>query len=384
MIPLAIPNLEGNEGLYLQACVEENFVSTVGRFVTELEDRLAKRTGSDHAVCVSQGTTGLHAALTSVGVNTGDLVIIPTLTFIASANAVSHCKAVPWLMDITENSWTLDPDLLENALNTQCHKDADGQCIHTESGRRVAAIMPVHTMGHPPDMDRITSVAKMWNLPVVADAAAALGTRYKNKEVGQMGATLNVMSFNGNKIITTGGGGVILGQDDALMKYVRHLTTTARVGSGYDHDIIGFNYRMTNVQAAIGVGQMEILEQFLTAKKRIADRYTQAWKKIDGAEGFRSESWGESNHWFSGIFLPAHSAETVSALREHLRESGVDARPFWKPMHWQTPYLDAPKTLTGIADQVWEQILPLPCSTQLTDHEQQTVIDATLSFFDEA
>ncbi len=381
MIPLAIPNLAGNEAKYLQACVDENFVSTVGRFVSEFETLLAKKTGYKHAVCVSQGTTGLHAALTAVGVDTHDLVIIPALTFIASANAVAHCKADPWILDVTQADWTLDPELLLTALKNECVKTVSGDVVHRATGRRISAIMPVHTMGHPPDMDAIMSIARDWEIPVVSDAAAALGNSYKSKPIGDTGADLSVMSFNGNKIITTGGGGVILGQDDKMMKLIRHLTTTARNGPDYDHDMVGFNYRMTNIQAAVGVAQIELIDQFLEAKLKIASNYENAWRNIDGAINFPSSEWGQSNHWFSGVFLPHHSAKTVADLRKHLRSNGIDARPFWKPIHLQTPYQNAPTYLSGVTEQIWEQILPLPCSTQLTESEQLAVVSAVKSFF---
>lgn len=381
MIPLAIPNLAGREGEYLQACVEENFVSTVGRFVVDFEEGLAKASESKHAIAVSQGTTGLHAALTALGVDTGDLVIIPSLTFIASANAVAHCKALPWILDVTEESWTLDPENLAKALMSDCERTDDGGVLHKPSGRQVKAVMPVHTMGHPPDMDRITEIAKDWNLPVIADAAAALGNVYKGRAPGDTGADVSVMSFNGNKIITTGGGGAIICNDVALAQDIRHLTTTARVWPNYEHNKVGFNYRMTNVQAAIGVAQLELLEGFVAAKRRIAATYEKAWQYLDGASGFPQADWGESNHWFSGIFLPDLTSNEMAGLRSHLKEGNVDARPFWMPIHMQKPYLHAPRSLTSISQSRWENILPLPCSTQLTHAEQEHVISTVYSYF---
>jgi dTDP-4-amino-4,6-dideoxygalactose transaminase len=380
MIPLAIPNISANEGKYLQACVDENFVSTVGRFVKEFEDKLAEETSYKYAVVTSQGTTALHLGLTALGVDVNDLVIIPDLTFIATANSVAHCKASPWILDVSAETWTLDPALLKTALEENCSRDREGHVVHKESGRFVKCIMPVYTMGLAPDMDAICEIAQSWGLPVLSDGAAALGTDYKGAALGQTGADMTMMSFNGNKIITSGGGGVLLGNDKALMQKIRHMSSTARKGMDYDHDIVGFNYRMTNIQAAVGLGQIEVLNNFVSAKKRIADFYAEAFKSSDDIKPFQGASWSEGNHWFSGIFLPDWSAERVAMLRKHLRRNNIDARPFWKPMHSQAPYADCPRNLNGVTSAIWEQILPLPCSTQITNKELAQVKAAVLTF----
>ena len=227
MIPLAVPNLGGNEARYLQECVETNFVSSVGPFVDRFEAMVAEASGASHAVATSSGTTGLHAALTALGVGRDDLVVLPSFTFIASANAISHCGATPWLLDVCGDSWTLDVAQLARVLETQAER-RDGDLVHRESGRRVAALMPVYTLGLPAEMEPLVRVAMRHGLPVVADAAAALGARYRGRAVGALGADLSVFSFNGNKTVTAGGGGVVVGEDEALCARVRHLTTTAR------------------------------------------------------------------------------------------------------------------------------------------------------------
>jgi len=380
MIPLAIPNLAGNEGRYLQACVDENFVSTVGRFVGEFEDKLAEETGFSHAVVTSQGTTALHLGLTALGVDTDDLVIIPDLTFIATANAVAHCKAVPWIIDICADTWTLDAALLKKSLEDSCKKNEAGETIHKETGRRVAAIMPVYSMGLAPDLDAICDIADAWNISVIADAAAALGATYKGSPLGNTRPALTMMSFNGNKIITSGGGGALLSNDAALMKHVNHLCSTARQGSDYDHDVVGFNYRMTNIQAAVGLGQIEILDKFVQAKRDIAQNYADGFRERNDIDAFKLAPWSVGNHWFSGVFLPSWSASEIDKFRAYLRAEGIDARPFWKPMHTQRPYANAPRELNGTASDVWGKILPLPCSTQLTDKEQEHVIASVKSF----
>lgn len=376
MIPLAIPNLAGNEARYLQDCVTTGFVSSVGPFVRRFEEMVAAATDAADAVAVSSGTVGLHLALVCAGVRHNDLVVLPALTFIASANAIAHCGATPWLMDVTSESWTFDPDLLDRTLAAETERRGD-TLVHRTSGRRVAAVMPVHTLGHPADMDAICTVAVRHGLPVVADGAATLGATYKGRKPADWGAALTVLSFNGNKTVTAGGGGAILGKDKALIDRVRHLSTTARVGADYDHDQVGYNYRMTNLQAAVGCAQMELLDRFVQAKRRIAGRYDSAFADLSGVGRFPQAAWAESACWFSGLVLPAGMSDRAAALRAVLRGNQIDARPFWKPMQLQAPYRDAPRTPTPVTDGLWPLVLTLPCSTQLTPEDQDRVIAAT-------
>lgn len=375
MIPLAIPNLAGNEGRYLEECVRTNFVSSVGPFVDRFETMVAERADAGHAVATSSGTTGLHVALTAIGVHRDDLVILPSFTFIASANAIAHCGASPWLFDVDPASWTLDPGQVERTLATATER-RDGALVHVASGRRIAALLPVYTLGMPADMDRLVEVAHRYRLPVVADAAAALGARYKGRAIGTLGADLTVFSFNGNKTVTAGGGGAVVGDDAALCQRVRHLTTTARSGADYDHDMVGFNYRMTNIQAAVGCAQLEQLDTFVAAKRRIARRYDEALGGLPGVGLFPRPPWAESACWFSGVTT---TRPTVAEIRPLLREQGVDSRPFWKPIHLQLPYRESPATELPVCEALWQTILTLPCSTGLTDAEQDAVISAVRS-----
>lgn len=376
MIPLAIPNLAGNEARYLQDCVTTGFVSSVGPFVRRFEEMVAAATGAADAVAVSSGTVGLHLALVCAGVRADDLVVLPALTFIASANAIAHCGATPWLMDVAPESWTLDPELLERALAAEAEWRGD-RLVHRASGRRIAAIMPVHTLGHPPDMDAICAIAARHRLPVVADGAATLGATYRGRKPADWGAALTVLSFNGNKTVTAGGGGAILGRDKALLDRARHLSTTARVGADYDHDAVGYNYRMTNLQAAVGCAQMELLDRFVAAKRRIAARYDAAFADLPRVGRFPAAPWAASACWFSGLVLPADHADKTAGIRAALRGNQIDARPFWKPMQLQAPYRDAPRTATPYTDGLWPRVLTLPCSTQLTAEDQDYVIAAT-------
>lgn len=373
MIPLAVPNLTGNEARYLKECIESTFVSSVGPFVTRFEELIAASTNTSHVVCTPSGTTGLHLALVSLGVKQNDLVILPSFTFIASANAISYCHATPWLADISNDSWSLDPELFrkmleENTLNK------DGSCFYKPTGQRVAAVMPVHVLGQPADMFPLVEIAREFNLAVVADGAAALGATYHNQKLGTCGADLLVLSFNGNKTITAGGGGAICGNDADVMSHLRHLATTARIGDAYDHDEIGYNYRMTNIEAAVGCAQIERLEEFVNKKREIRQYYESRLLDLPGISSRPVIPGFESADWFSVLVIDPAVLGDPSVIRRQLRTMGVDSRPFWKPIHLQKPYLNAPRTGMDVSENLWDRIITLPCSTNITQNEQDTVI----------
>jgi perosamine synthetase len=372
MIPLAVPNLTGREAEYLQQCIETTFVSSVGPFVTRFEEMITDAAGSSQAVATSTGTSGLHAALVAIGVGPDDLVVLPSFTFIASANAIAYCGASPWLFDVAEESWTLDPTLFADHLATETHQK-NGCLIHKETGRRVAAVMPVYTLGMPADMDAIVKIANDYNLPVVADGAAALGATYKGHPSGNLGADLTVYSFNGNKTVTAGGGGAVVGENVELVKMVRHLSTTAKVGESYHHDRIGFNYRMTNIAAAVGCAQMERLEEFVAVKRNTQQAYNKALKNLPGVETFPQPRWAEGACWLSGVTLP--NAESAQALRCRLKENNIDARPFWKAIHLQPMFLSSSATAQPVSSEIWSRIVTLPCSTGLIEAELEKVVD---------
>ena len=397
MIPLAIPDLTGNEGKYLQECIASAFVSSVGPFVGRFEAAVAVAAATlvggsavmpqneqetlSYAVATSSGTSGLHVALTALGVGRDDLVVLPSLTFIASANAIAYCGAMPWLLDVDPDSWTLDADLLQEVLQKETKRQGDGVVIHSATGRRVAAILPVYTLGLPADMARIVAIAQAYQLPVVADAAAALGCSAQGRAVSDLGADLTVFSFNGNKTFTTGGGGAVIGKNFELLKLVRHLSTTARHGDAYDHDRVGFNYRMTNLQAAVGCAQLERLHQFVSAKRAIRARYEAAFKGYEQLGEFPSPEGFNSACWFSGTVVSDLDQAGLDVLLAGLRQEGIAARPFWKPIHLQTPYLHAPRTAQAVCESIWFRILTLPCSTGLTTTDQDYVIAAVKKFY---
>ena len=372
MIPLAVPNLNGNEERYLKECIATNFVSSVGPFVNRFEEMVAQACGCSDSVATSSGTTGLHLALTAVGVKPYDLVVLPSFTFIASANAIAHCGATPWLFDINSESWTLNTDRLAENLKKFTHS-SHGNLIHSKTGRRVAAILPVYTLGMPADMDSICAIAKEFELPVIADAAASMGARYRGRNIGGL-ADVSVCSFNGNKTVTCGGGGALISEDNKLLEKARHLSTTAQKGAAYEHNEVGFNYRMTNLQAALGCAQMEQLDKFVSCKRKIASRYNNELASLPNCSPFPSINWAESACWFSGIVL--NNDYDLTVIHKDLRKRGIDSRPFWKPIHLQKPYKNSPKTETPVTNSIWKRVLILPCSTMLNVHEQSLTIEA--------
>ena len=370
MISLAIPNLTGNEKSYLDNCIDTTFVSSVGEYVNKFEEMVAAATGSEMAVATSSGTTGLHAALTAVGVKHGELVIIPSFTFIASANAVRHCGADPWLMDISANDWCMDPELVRSEIDAHCKCGDDGNIYHSETGKRIAAIMPVYTLGNIPDMAAFRQIADAYGLPLVVDAACAIGATYGGDNFGKI-ADLSVISFNGNKTVTCGGGGAVVGKNKELLDQVRHLTTTARVWPDYDFDEVGFNYRMTNIQAAVGVAQMERLDSFVNTKRKVRKYYEEKLEDIARKNGLAFFPTTEvSSCWFSGIvLLEGKELDTAKEICSKLKDNGIEARSFWKPVHLQKPYSSCPKSTMNVTEALWQRIITLPCSTGITDEE---------------
>jgi len=375
VIPLAEPDLSGNEAHYLQDCVTSGFVSSVGPFVERFEDLVARAAGTTRAFAIASGTVGLHLALVAVGVKPGDLVIVPSFTFIATANAVAHCGATPWIFDVDPERWTLNGDLVASALDSETER-RNGICVHRATGQRVSAIIPVHTLGLAADMDAISTAARKHGLKIVADAACALGALYKGKPMAKAGADLSVISFNGNKTVTSGGGGAIVGDNSELAVLVRHLGTTARLGPDYDHDMVGFNYRMTNLQAAVGCAQMERLNDFLAAKRRIRAAYDRAFSSVKGLTPFPGGADEDNACWLSGVVTT--SAVAAEALRKRMIAASIESKPFWKPIHLQAPYRAAPATAQTISESLWQRVVTLPSSVNLTPLDQERVISTVL------
>ena len=358
MIPLAVPNLSGNERAYLNECIDTTFVSSVGEFVNRLEKDAAVATGAKGVVATSAGTTALHAALLVLGVRPGDLVIVPSFTFIASANAVRHANADPWFFDIDPSSWCIDLKQVRKELEEHC-VIRRGMTYHRATGRRVTAMMPVYTLGNMPIMDEARAICDEWHLALLADAACAIGSTYKGRQLAEL-ADLSAISLNGNKTVTAGGGGLIVGIDDGLLDEVRHLTTTARVWPNYDFDRVGYNYRLTNLQAAVAVAQLERLDEFVSRKREVRAAYNNAFANLEGIGTFPEPNWCESACWFSGVVLD-DKTHTNTFVKE-LNEAGIGAKAFWKPVHLQEPYANS---LTAddlsVTEALWRRVVTLRC-----------------------
>ncbi|MGH6946946.1 MAG: LegC family aminotransferase [Kiloniellales bacterium] len=364
-VALHEPHFGGREWDYLKDCLDSGWVSSAGAYVERFERELAALCEAPYAIAVVNGTAALQVALLLAGVGRDDEVLVPTLTFVATANAVAHCGAVPHFCDSATDTLGLDPEKLDSYLG-EIAELRDGACRNKASGRRIAAVMAMHTFGHPVDLDALAEVAARWKLPLVEDAAEALGSRYKGRHVGRHGL-LAALSFNGNKIVTTGGGGALLTHDPALAKAARHLTTTAKLPHrwAFDHDRVGFNYRLPNLNAALGVAQLEQLPALLAAKRRLAERYLQAFAQVPGVVPFREPRFAESNYWLNALLLDPALAGRRDDLLAATNDAGILARPAWTAMHALPMYRDCPRMDLSVAEDLVRRIVNLPSSPVL-------------------
>lgn len=326
-IPLHQPVFGGREKEYLVACIDSGFVSSVGPFVDEVEKAFAEWTGAPFAVAASNGTSALHASLVLAGVGAADEVITQPLGFVATANAISYTGASPVFLDVDRENLGLSPRAIESFLSGECTR-MDGRCIHRRTGRRVAACVPVHIFGHSCRIDEIVAICKEWGIPVVEDAAEAVGSRYHDRHLGRFGR-LGAFSFNGNKIVTSGGGGMIITEDPELARRAKHLTTTAKIPHRweYRHDAIGFNYRLPNLNAALLLAQLEQLDGFLEEKRTLADHYQ---RSLDGLPcAFIQEPPGcRSNYWLNAVLFGG--SEERDAFLQYSNDAGIMTRPAWE------------------------------------------------------
>ncbi|WP_050939250.1 LegC family aminotransferase [Vibrio harveyi] len=329
-IPLHAPTFDGNEKAYVMETIESTFVSSVGKFVDDFERKIEAYTGTAKAVATVNGTAALHAALYMADVQRGDLVITQALTFVATCNALYHMGAEPVFVDVSPVSLGLCPKAVDAFLEENAEV-TDVGCIHKKTGRRIKAVVPMHTFGHPVELDELVAVCLKWNITLVEDAAESLGSFYKGKHTGTIG-DFGAVSFNGNKIITTGGGGMVLCKTQELGARTKHVTTTAKVPHPYEffHDEPGFNYRMPNLNAALGCAQMEVIQQYLKQKRLLAEGYKNFFKGTDF--NFVTEpEYAKSNYWLNAIVCPdKESREEVLACTNG---SGVMTRPIWQLMH---------------------------------------------------
>lgn len=359
------PLFNGRERAYLMECIDTGWVSSAGAFVARFEAMIEDYTGAKRAVAVVNGTSALHIGLKLSGVNAGDEVIVPALTFVAPANAVSYCGAVPHFADISPKTLGIDPAKLNDHLRDIAVK-GQGHVINRLTGRPLKAIIAMHTFGHPVDIDPLLDVCDRFSIPLMEDAAQSLGSFYKGRHTGNFGM-VSALSFNGNKIVTTGGGGALLTNDERLADAARHLTTTARVADRWriGHDAIGYNYRMPNINAALGCAQMERLPALLEKKRSLALKYRVAFEGVEGMRLFLEPGFAKSNYWLNTLILDTEHSDIRDALIELTHSSGIMTRPAWTLMHRLPMYKDCPRMDLKEAEGLGARIINLPSSPAL-------------------
>jgi perosamine synthetase len=359
------PHFAGNEWKYVKECLDSTFVSSVGKFVDDFERALCDYTGARHAVAVVNGTAALQVALRLAGVRPGDEVIVPALTFVATATAVKYAGAEPHFVDCEEATLGLDPRALREHLRAIA-EIRNGRCVNRETGRVISAVVPMHTFGHPVDIEGALSVARDFHLALVEDAAESLGSTVAGRHTGNFGV-LGTLSFNGNKTITTGGGGAILTNDSQLAARAKHLTTTAKVPHRweYRHDEVGYNFRMPNINAALGCAQIEQLPGFLAAKRRLFQEYTAAFAGVPHTRIVAEPPGCRSNYWLQAMLLDERVAEERDAVLEATNDAGLMTRPAWVLLHRLAPYAECPRMPVPVAESLERRLINLPSSPQL-------------------
>ena len=365
-VALSEPIFQGNEWNYVKECLDSTFVASEGRFVDCFEADLAAYTGAGYAITVVNGTAGLHIALKLTGVKPGDEVLVPALTFVATANAVTYCGAQPHFVDVETQSLGIDVTKLRYYLQEHTEQ-RNNQCINRSSGHRIQAIVPMHTFGHPADLDALLAIAHDYSLALVEDAAESIGSTYHGRHTGTFGL-FGVLSFNGNKTITTGGGGAILTNDRTLAAQVKFLTTTAKSAHPweYRHDQIGYNYRLPNINAAIGVAQLEQLPSILESKRRLFNQYDQAFQEVTGATLIKEPSGSRSNYWLQTLLLSPEQVKQRDTILQKTNDLGLMTRPVWVPLHQLSPYRSAPRMDLSQAELLADGLLNLPSSRPLS------------------
>ena len=359
VIALHEPIFAGNEKKYINEAIDSTFVSSVGRFVNDFELQVENFTGTKKAVSTMNGTAALHASLYAIGVGANDLVITQSLTFVATCNTICHLGAEPILLDISKKSLGLCPKAVESFLKDNADVDKDF-CVHRKTGKKIKAVVPMHTFGHPVELDELVALCVKWKLQLVEDAAESLGSFYKKQHTGTFGI-YGAVSFNGNKIITTGGGGMVLCRNKNLGKNLKHLTTTAKVPHPYEffHDKIGFNYRMTNLNAALGYAQMQVLALYLRQKRRLAKKYQSFFSGSD-YKFVEEPDYAKSNYWLNSIVCPTKKSR--DELIQQTNTAGIMLRPIWRPMHQLPAFRGALRGDLSVTERFGPLILNLPSS----------------------
>ncbi len=376
MIPLSVPNLNGNEWKYVKQCLDDGWISSVGDFVDKFEHKIADYVGSKYAVACLNGTSGLHISLLISEITHNDCVIVPNITFIATLNAIKYVGATPILIDVDSDTWQMDLDLLDNFLSNNTYF-IDKKCINKKNNKVIKAIMPVHVLGNICDIDKILIIAKKYNLQLIEDSTEALGSKYNGKYAGTFG-DLGVFSFNGNKIISTGGGGMIVTDNEYYAKKAKHITTQAKSSSiEYTHDKIGYNYRLVNVLAAIGVAQMEQFDVILESKTKIDFFYRKELNGVGDIQFQKVNSNVSPNNW-----LFTFKTNKMRGLLDYLNSNGIISRPFWVPMN-QLPMFKNDQYIfeNDNSSKIYDTSISIPCSSGITQSELDTVVKHIKTFY---
>lgn len=365
-VPLSIPVFKGNEKKYLNECIDTTFVSSVGKYVDRFEDEMAKYTGAKKAVVCVSGTNALHMSLMmGGGVLSNDEVLTQALTFVATCNALSYIGAKPVFIDVDKDTLGLSPKAVREWL-TKNAEIKNGECFNKRTGRRVKACVPMHTFGHPVHLDELIEVCNEYHISLVEDAAESIGSLYKGKHTGTFGK-VGALSFNGNKTITTGGGGMMLFQDEELGALAKHITTQAKIPHRWEfkHDHIGYNYRMPNINAALGCAQLENLERFVEDKRQTAHAYADFFKGIDGVEFFVEPENCRSNYWLNTLIFK--DKETQQSFLQYSNDHGVMTRPIWELMSRLPMFKDFEND--GLNNSIWlgDRIVNIPSSVRLAE-----------------
>ena len=379
LIPLSEPSINGNEWEYVKDCLDTNWVSSVGSYVDRFEKMVADFVGARHAIAAVNGTAALHIALLMAKIEPDDEVLVSTLTFIAPANAIRYAGARPVLIDAEPTYWQMDPQRLTDFLKLECTW-TNGMLRNKRTGRRVSAVLPVHILGHPCEMDAIVQIAREFDLKIIEDATESLGAQYKDSMVGHLG-DVACFSFNGNKIMTTGGGGMIVTDNEAWAARGHYLTTQAKDDPiEYLHQEVGYNYRLPNVLAALGCAQMEQLPAFIEKRRSVAAAYTAALESVNGLTPMTEAPWARSIFWLYTVLVEtAEFGLDSRALMRRLAEAGIQSRPLWLPLHLSPINKDLQTYGGDVAARIQRQALSLPSSASLTERDQQAVIEAVTS-----
>ena len=373
-VPLCVPKIGGNEWKYVKECLDTNWVSSAGTFVSRFEQEIATYVGARHAVATVNGTAALHVALMVAGIRPDDEVLVSSLTFVAPANAIRYVGAWPVFIDAEPEHWQMDTQRAVDFLDTECHWK-NGELVHKVTDRRVKAIIPVHILGHPCDMEPILEAARKYNLVVIEDATESLGARYEREMVGHLG-DIACFSFNGNKLITTGGGGMIVTDNEVWARTAKHLTTQAKDDPVEAiHSTIGYNYRLTNIQAALGTAQTEKLDEYISQKRRIAETYRAALIDVQGLTLMLEAPWADCVYWLYTILVnEAKYGMSSRALLRQMQLEKIETRPLWQPLHISSAYSDNLSYQCPVAQRLNREAISLPSSVGLEVADQQRVI----------